>query len=59
MNNITKVTNTGMCTGCAACAGCEHITFSANALGVPAPVVDETCNNCGECLKKCIFYYEA
>ena len=56
MNNVQKVTNAGICTGCGACDGCEHITFKKNELGFPAPIVDEHCINCGECLKKCIYY---
>ena len=46
----------GICTGCGSCAGCEHITFKNNELGFPAPIVDENCKNCGECLKKCIYW---
>jgi len=57
MNNITKVTKSGMCVGCGACSGCEHITFKENELGFPAPEVDETCIQCGECLNKCIYFY--
>lgn len=55
-NNVTQMTETGMCVGCGACGGCEHITFQTNALGFPAPVVDETCSNCGKCLRECIYY---
>ena len=54
-NNITRVTEAGMCVGCGSCAGCEHILFETNELGFPSPVVDETCNDCGECLGKCIY----
>ena len=56
MNNIKKVTDMGICTGCGSCAGCEHITFKNNELGFPAPIVDDNCKNCGECLKKCIYW---
>ena len=58
MNNITKVTETGVCTGCGACGGCEHITFADNTLGFPAPIVDEGCLSCGNCLSQCPFNYE-
>lgn len=56
MNSIRKITDSGMCVGCGACEGCEHITFKNNELGFPAPVVDETCDNCGKCLQKCIYW---
>lgn len=55
MNNITKVTALGMCTGCGMCIGCEHITFENNALGFPVPTVDDGCIHCGVCLSRCIF----
>ena len=58
MNNIQRITDAGMCVGCGACEGCEHITFKYNELGFPAPVVDEKCDNCGECLQKCIYWAE-
>lgn len=55
MGNVSKVTNLGMCVGCGACKGCEHITFAENELGFPAPIVDDECKQCGECLSKCIY----
>lgn len=55
MNNVSKVTNLGMCVGCGSCNGCEHITFEENELGFPAPIVDEKCKQCGACLSKCIY----
>ena len=55
MNNVSKVTNLGMCVGCGACNGCEHITFVENELGFLAPIVDEKCKQCGDCLNKCIY----
>ena len=58
MNNIQKITDAGMCVGCGACEGCEHITFKYIELGFPAPVVDEKCDNCGACLQKCIYWAE-
>ena len=58
MNNIEKVTNAGVCVGCGNCDGCEHIIFKINEMGFPAPVVDEECRNCGECLNKCIYWNE-
>ena len=55
MNNVTKITEMGMCVGCGSCNVCEHITFQNNAYGVPVPFVDEECTNCGKCLTKCIY----
>ena len=55
MNNIMRVVNSGACTGCNACSGCEHITFEENQYGFRAPVIDDKCNNCGNCVKKCIY----
>lgn len=54
MNNVMKIVEMGMCVGCGSC-DCEHITFFTNALGFPAPVVDENCTDCGQCLEKCIY----
>jgi len=56
MDNVRKVTDAGICVGCGACDGCEHITFKNNHLGFLAPVVDNSCINCGDCLKKCIYW---
>lgn len=50
---VSEVTEKGMCIGCGACVGCEHITFETGKLGFPVPVVDEGCVNCGKCLKNC------
>ena len=55
MNNISKITNAGMCVGCGECSFCEHISFQKNAYGVPTPIVDATCTNCGECLNQCTY----
>ena len=54
MNNIMKIVDRGMCTGCSACDICEHIQFKKNDLGFFAPVVDDQCTKCGNCLKECI-----
>lgn len=53
-NNVMKVVKMGMCVGCGSCK-CEHITFQKNTLGFPAPVVDEKCINCGQCLASCMY----
>lgn len=55
MNNVMKVVESGRCTGCGACAGCEHIAFVKNKNGFPAPVVDGSCADCGRCLGSCIY----
>ena len=52
-NNISEVTKTGMCSGCASCGGCAHISFQKGALGFPVPVPDEGCVKCGNCLRNC------
>ncbi|MDE6641178.1 MAG: hypothetical protein K2K63_11690 [Acetatifactor sp.] len=54
-NNVTKITEKGMCVGCGSCGVCKHITFVNNELGFPAPVVDDTCESCGKCLIECIY----
>jgi len=33
----------------------EELAFRTNELGFPAPVVDENCTNCGQCLAVCIY----
>ena len=54
MNNVMKIVEMGMCTGCGICS-CEHITFQTNVLGFPAPVVEDKCSHCGQCLAACIY----
>ena len=56
MNNISKIVNLGVCTGCNACSSCEYIIFVKNKNGFYSPVVDDDkCNSCGKCLKECIY----
>lgn len=55
MENIMRVVESGMCTGCNACACCEHISFEENSLGFYSPVVDDECRGCGKCLAACIY----
>ena len=54
-NNVSQITEAGICVGCGACSGCEYIKFETNHLGFPAPIVDENCIQCGTCLSKCIY----
>ena len=55
MNNIMRIVNLGVCTGCSACNCCEHITFMQNQNGFCSPVVDDKCDNCGKCVEQCIY----
>ena len=55
MNNIMRVVQLGVCTGCNACSFCEHISFVKNQYSFYVPVVDEKCNDCGKCLEECVF----
>lgn len=55
MNNIKKIVEQGICVGCNACNICEHIRFEKNNQGFFAPVVDDKCTGCGNCIKVCIY----
>ena len=55
MNNITRIVDSGVCTGCGACNSCEHISFEENKYGFYNPVADDECNGCGKCVMKCIY----
>ena len=55
MNNITRIVDAGVCTGCNACNFCKHISFIQNQYGFYSPVVDDKCNNCGKCVEECIY----
>lgn len=54
-NNVVRVVESGLCTGCGACAGCEHLTLTEGPLGFPVPAVDEGCVGCGQCLARCLY----
>lgn len=41
MDNITRITALGMCTGCGACLNCEHLHLERSSLGFDIPVPDE------------------
>lgn len=55
MENISRIVNGGMCTGCGACLSCEHLVLRRSPLGFDVPVPDEGCTNCGKCIAACIF----
>lgn len=55
MNNIMRIVDSGVCTGCSACGFCEHISFRQNSFGFYSLVVDDKCNNCGKCVEECVF----
>lgn len=55
MDNITRITALGLCTGCGACLNCEHLHPERSPLGFDIPVPDEGCTRCGKCVKVCIF----
>lgn len=54
-NNVSRVVESGICTGCGACAGCRHLILAVGPLGFPVPVIDEACEHCGKCLGQCIY----
>ena len=54
-DTVARIVNSGICTGCGACAGCRHITMRTGELGFPVPVIDEGCERCGQCLGQCIY----
>lgn len=55
MENVNRITRNGICTGCGACLGCEHLHMQAGPLGFDVPVPDEGCTHCGKCADACVF----
>ena len=55
MENIKRIVDSGVCTGCGACMGCEHLRLERDPLGFDVPVADEGCTRCGKCVSACIF----
>lgn len=55
MSTITRIVQSGMCTGCRACNICEHIRFQPGPLGFDVPIPNATCTRCGQCVKACIY----
>ena len=48
MDNVRRIVECGMCTGCGACLGCEHLTMKRSPLGFGMPEPDEHCVHCGK-----------
>ena len=55
MDNITRIVQMGVYTGCGACSSCKHIQFTRNSLGFDSPIVDDECEHCGKCIANCCF----
>lgn len=55
MENVSRIVKAGVCTGCGACLGCEHLHLRRGTLGFDVPEADEGCTGCGKCTAACIF----
>ncbi len=55
VDNVNRIVQAGVCTGCGACAGCRHLVFQQGPLGFQVPVIDQDCTHCGKCVAACIF----
>ena len=55
MENVMRIVEQGVCTGCGACLGCEHLQLRRGPLGFDVPEADEGCIGCGQCTAACIF----
>ena len=55
MENIKRIVDAGICVGCGACMGCEHLHLVRSPLGFDVPVADEACTLCGKCVEACTF----
>lgn len=55
MDNVRRIVDAGVCTGCGACLGCEHLRLERSPLGFDVPAPDENCTQCGKCVEACIF----
>ena len=55
MENIKRIVDAGICVGCGACTGCEHLHLTCSPLGFDVPVADEGCTGCGQCVEACSF----
>ena len=55
MDSVKRIVDSGMCTGCGACLGCEHLKLERSPLGFDVPVPDSCCIGCGKCVSACIY----
>lgn len=55
MDNVKRIVDSGVCTGCGACLGCEHLRLERSPLGFDVPAPDDGCIRCGKCVAACVF----
>lgn len=55
MDNVKRIVDAGVCVGCGACLGCEHLRLTCSPLGFDVPEPDEGCTGCGRCVAACCF----
>lgn len=55
MDNVKHIVDAGVCVGCGACLGCEHLRLTRSPLGFDVPEPDEGCTGCGRCVAACCF----
>ena len=55
MDNVKRIVDAGVCVGCGACLGYEHLRLTRSPLGFDVPEPDEGCTGCGRCVAACCF----
>lgn len=55
MDNVKRIVDAGVCVGCGACLGCEHLRLTRSPLGFDVPEPVEGCTGCGRCVAACCF----
>ena len=55
MDNVKRIVDAGVCVGCGACLGCEHLRLTRSPLGFDVPEPDEGCTGCGRRVAACCF----